>query len=58
MNSTDQGPSLEDNNCTASQEFPGVLWNPKIHYYVNNGPSLVLILSQINSILNLLFLFL
>jgi len=58
MNSVDQGPSLEVNSCSVSQEFPGVLWNPKFHYYVDNGQPLVLILSQINSISKLLFLFL
>jgi hypothetical protein len=48
MNSMEQGPSLEDNSCSFSQEFPGFLWIPKIYYYVDNGPPIVLILSHIN----------
>jgi len=43
----EHGPSLEGNSCPASQDFPGVLWNPTVQNYVDNGPPLVLILSQI-----------
>ena len=46
----EQSPSWEANRFTASQEIPGVLWNPKIHYRIHNSPPPVPILSQISPI--------
>jgi hypothetical protein len=37
-------------NCLATQEFPSILCNPNIHYHIHKSPSLVPILSQINSV--------
>jgi len=43
---------LEKLNKThsASQEILSLLWNPKVHYRVQNSPPLVSILGQKNSI--------
>jgi hypothetical protein len=43
-------PSWEATNCAATQEFPNILWDPRVHYRVHNRPPLVLILGHINAV--------
>jgi hypothetical protein len=42
--------SWEDASFVAIQEFPKILWTPKVHYRVHKIPLLVHILGQINPV--------
>lgn len=49
-NSTDQRPSWDTNNLSASKEIPCTLWNQQIHYHIHNSLALVNILSYMTTV--------
>jgi hypothetical protein len=42
--------SWEAASRSATQNFPNILWNPKVHYNIQNSPLLIPILSQIKPV--------
>jgi hypothetical protein len=44
------GPLSESASYSATQEYPKMLWNRKVHYHVHKSPSLLLILNRISPV--------
>jgi len=46
----EQSPSWEANRSSASQEIPGVLWNPKVYYRIDKHSSHIPFLTHISPV--------